>query len=73
MVRRPGSLKQDSAREVVCNLVHQAEVQQLLMAERPQLLLHLAGLNAVADSWAEPLAYMSGNVMSTLLPHRQLA
>lgn len=66
VVRRPGSLEQDLVREVVCNLAHQAQVQLLLMKERPQLLLHLAGLNAVADSWAEPLAYMTGNVMSTL-------
>ncbi|UUZ84304.1 NAD-dependent epimerase/dehydratase family protein [Paenibacillus sp. P26] len=73
VVRRPGTagaLRGVQAgggiREAVCDLGSPEQVKQLLQAERPQQLLHLAGLNAVAGSWQDPIGYMNINVMSTL-------
>ncbi|GAC44149.1 nucleoside-diphosphate sugar epimerase [Paenibacillus popilliae ATCC 14706] len=56
----------DRVREAVCDITQPEQVEQMLAAERPQMLLHLAGLNAVADSWREPIMYMNVNVMSTM-------
>ncbi|WP_281889203.1 NAD(P)-dependent oxidoreductase [Paenibacillus sp. YYML68] len=56
----------ESLRLRVCDLTKQDDVQQLIAEEQPHYVLHLAGLNAVADSWVEPLAYMQVNVLSTL-------
>ncbi|OXM83505.1 hypothetical protein CF651_25525 [Paenibacillus rigui] len=72
VVRRPGSLQPpDGAAgirvtEAVCSLDHADEVEQLLADTRPQELLHLAGLGAVAESWREPMTFVETNVMGTL-------
>lgn len=74
VVRRQGTFTRgtkadvaDGVREAVCDITQPAQVERLLAAERPHLLLHLAGLNAVADSWREPLMFMNVNIMSTVL------
>ncbi|MCZ8513599.1 NAD-dependent epimerase/dehydratase family protein [Paenibacillus filicis] len=68
-VRRPGTAALHGGgevREAVCDLSSPVQVSRLLEGERPDMLLHLAGLNSVSGSWEDPLRYMGINVMSTL-------
>jgi len=48
-----------------CDLTNRQEVERLIARVRPDLVLHLAGLNAVGPSWADPVAFLEGNAMAT--------
>lgn len=50
----------------VCDLSVKAEVLRLVEEVQPQFVLHLAGRNAVSDSWRDPLGCMESNLLSTL-------
>lgn len=50
----------------VCDLTDKAEVRRLVEETAPRYVLHLAGRNAVADSWKDPLGCMEANLLSTL-------
>ncbi len=49
-----------------CELTNQNEVYQLMKEVNPDYLLHLAGMNHVADSWKDPLQTIESNFLSTL-------
>ncbi|MEK8131265.1 NAD-dependent epimerase/dehydratase family protein [Paenibacillus filicis] len=75
VLRRPGAMDSilastadggDVIREHVIDLNDRTAVIELLDRERPDALLHMAGLNAVGGSWEQPVAYMQLNVMATL-------
>ncbi|SDD30146.1 Nucleoside-diphosphate-sugar epimerase [Paenibacillus sp. UNCCL117] len=76
VLRRPGSAARIAAeaaaaghgviRERALDLSDRSAVLELLEQEKPDGLLHLAGLNAVGPSWQQPITYMQLNVMSTL-------
>uniref|UniRef100_A0A4Y8PQQ2 NAD-dependent epimerase/dehydratase domain-containing protein n=2 Tax=Paenibacillus athensensis TaxID=1967502 RepID=A0A4Y8PQQ2_9BACL len=48
-----------------CDLTRADDVRRLIAETLPDLVLHLAGRNAVGESWREPLGYLQANVMST--------
>jgi GDP-4-dehydro-6-deoxy-D-mannose reductase len=50
----------------VCDLTDRQQVRRLVETTRPHYVLHLAGRNAVQDSWRDPVAYMDANMMATL-------
>ncbi|MDF2936154.1 MAG: UDP-2-acetamido-2,6-dideoxy-hexulose 4-reductase [Paenibacillaceae bacterium] len=50
----------------VCDLTDKAEVKRLVEETQPRFVLHLAGRNAVADSWKDPLGCLEANLLSTL-------
>jgi GDP-4-dehydro-6-deoxy-D-mannose reductase len=50
----------------VCDLTDKAEVKLLVEETKPRFVLHLAGRNAVGDSWKDPLGCMEANLLSTL-------
>lgn len=50
----------------ICDLTDKAEVRRLVDQTKPRFVLHLAGRNAVADSWKDPLGCMEANLLSTL-------
>ncbi|MBN8207263.1 NAD-dependent epimerase/dehydratase family protein [Bacillus sp. NTK071] len=49
-----------------CNVIDKCEVTALISKEQPDFVLHLAGLNSVAASWADPDQSIEANVLSTL-------
>lgn len=53
-------------RVVQADLTDAAGASETLAGERPDYVLHLAGLNDVRGSWREPARYMEANVMSTV-------
>ncbi|ANE46088.1 hypothetical protein SY83_07100 [Paenibacillus swuensis] len=61
-VRRKSGL----AHEVICDLSRAEETSALLGEVRPDFVLHLAGRNAVPDSWADPAGHLETNLMSTV-------
>lgn len=50
----------------VCDLADKAEVARLVQETNPTFVLHLAGRNAVGDSWKDPLGCIEANLLSTL-------
>ncbi|OPH48676.1 hypothetical protein BC351_09500 [Paenibacillus ferrarius] len=50
----------------IADLTKVEQVNALIKMTQPDYVLHLAGKNAVGESWLEPLAYMESNMMSTL-------
>ncbi|WP_166240457.1 NAD-dependent epimerase/dehydratase family protein [Paenibacillus turpanensis] len=52
--------------ELPCDLTDEAAVRQLVDEVRPDYVLHLAGQNAVGDSWKEPSVSFRTNVAATL-------
>ncbi|KRF18693.1 NAD-dependent epimerase/dehydratase family protein [Paenibacillus sp. Soil787] len=50
----------------ICDLTDRAQVHQLIRKTMPNYVLHLAGRNAVQDSWTDPIGHMDANVMATL-------
>ncbi|RAV01248.1 NAD(P)-dependent oxidoreductase [Paenibacillus sp. YN15] len=50
----------------ICDLTDKAAVKRLVEETKPRFVLHLAGRNAVADSWKDPLGCMEANLLSTL-------
>ncbi len=50
----------------VCQLNCRDEVNQLIDQVKPDYLLHLAAVNHVGKSWADPVTTIEANVLSTL-------
>lgn len=50
----------------ICDLTDRAQTEQLIRDTAPRYVLHLAGRNAVSDSWKDPLGCLESNVLSTL-------
>ncbi|UKS27627.1 SDR family NAD(P)-dependent oxidoreductase [Paenibacillus sp. HWE-109] len=48
-----------------CDLTKHEQITEIVQQLKPNYVLHLAGRNAVAESWREPMAYMMTNLMST--------
>lgn len=55
-----------AARELACDLTDRAAVSALLAQVRPEAVLHLAGRNAVDESWRTPDLTLSANLLSTV-------
>ncbi|MFC3800527.1 NAD-dependent epimerase/dehydratase family protein [Cohnella sp. GCM10012308] len=55
-----------AAAELACDLTDRASVRSLLEQARPDAVLHLAGRNAVDESWRSPDAVLSANLLSTV-------
>lgn len=53
-------------RVYACDLTDKTDVERLIQETRPRYVLHLAGRNAVSDSWKDPLGCMEANMLSTL-------
>jgi nucleoside-diphosphate-sugar epimerase len=49
-----------------CDLTIKDQVERLVDEFQPDYVLHLAGRNAVSDSWREPVSFMETNLMSTI-------
>ena len=61
--RRQGKIGSDEMR---CDMTNKEEVDQMLLAVRPDYILHLAGKNHAGDSWDNSEMYMKTNVDGTL-------
>ncbi|MEW9700290.1 NAD-dependent epimerase/dehydratase family protein [Paenibacillus sp. SI8] len=48
-----------------CDLTKYEQVCEFIEQIQPDFVLHLAGRNAVAESWREPVVYLETNMMST--------
>jgi nucleoside-diphosphate-sugar epimerase len=51
---------------IVCDLTNESAVTELIVTVQPNYVLHLAGRNAVKESWEEPMNYIKTNVVGTL-------
>ncbi|QWI73098.1 NAD-dependent epimerase/dehydratase family protein (plasmid) [Bacillus mycoides] len=49
----------------ICNLTNKIAVFKLIQSIQPDYILHLAGLNSVAESWKKPVEYLEVNLMGT--------
>lgn len=49
-----------------CDLTRSEEVLRLIESAQADYVLHLAGKNAVKESWEDPLSYMETNVMAVV-------
>ncbi|MFD2331618.1 NAD-dependent epimerase/dehydratase family protein [Cohnella sp. GCM10020058] len=52
--------------ELACDLTDRASVRSMLEQVRPDAVLHLAGRNAVDESWRSPDVVLSANLLSTV-------
>lgn len=55
-----------ASRELVCDLTDRTAVRSLLERTRPDAVLHLAGHNAVDESWQAPDLTLAANLLSTV-------
>ncbi|MDG0814689.1 NAD-dependent epimerase/dehydratase family protein [Cohnella rhizosphaerae] len=55
-----------AAVELACDLTDRASVRSLLDRVRPDAVLHLAGRNAVDESWRAPDLALAANLLSTV-------
>ncbi|MEK0316986.1 NAD-dependent epimerase/dehydratase family protein [Cohnella sp. 56] len=55
-----------ASRELVCDLTDRTAVRSLLERARPDAVLHLAGHNAVDESWRAPDLTLAANLLSTV-------
>lgn len=60
------SLFPPGVQSYVCDLGDRRAVEAMVVAVKPDHVLHLAGRNSVPESWRDPLLYMETNVMATL-------
>ncbi|MGC4375449.1 NAD-dependent epimerase/dehydratase family protein [Fictibacillus sp. Mic-4] len=51
---------------IQCDLSNLSSVQLLIERTSPEYVLHLAGMNSVAESWSEPTKAIEANVIATL-------
>jgi GDP-4-dehydro-6-deoxy-D-mannose reductase len=51
---------------VACDLTDRRRVEKLVWAVQPDLVLHLAGMNDVKSSWADPIDCLNINVTGTI-------
>ncbi|KGX92428.1 UDP-2-acetamido-2,6-dideoxy-hexulose 4-reductase [Pontibacillus halophilus JSM 076056 = DSM 19796] len=65
MIRRDEKLP-EGVQPVVCDVTNAEEVEQVIEAIVPDLLLHLAGQNDVKQSWQQPFRTFQSNSVSTL-------
>jgi GDP-4-dehydro-6-deoxy-D-mannose reductase len=66
VVRKENKLIVHADQVQICDLTDRVQVHQLIRETMPNYVLHLAGRNAVQDSWADPIGHMDANVMATL-------
>ncbi|WP_409341797.1 NAD-dependent epimerase/dehydratase family protein [Paenibacillus sp. MBLB4367] len=55
----------EGCRTVACELTDSRAVHKLMEDTKPDYLLHLAGMNAVSESWKRPADCMETNVLAT--------
>jgi GDP-4-dehydro-6-deoxy-D-mannose reductase len=65
-ISRSQRSSESSVQSWICDLTKHDQVKELVAQLKPDYVLHLAGRNAVGESWREPIAYMVTNMMSTL-------
>jgi GDP-4-dehydro-6-deoxy-D-mannose reductase len=65
IVRRKEDLKLNVS-VVTCDLTSKDQVERCVREFQPDYVLHLAGRNAVSDSWKEPVSFIETNLMSTV-------
>lgn len=63
---KTGSEFESKYRVIPCDLTDKNGVMNLISCFRPDYVLHLAGINAVGQSWNAPIMVIEANVMSTL-------
>jgi GDP-4-dehydro-6-deoxy-D-mannose reductase len=66
VVRKESTMVVHADKVQICDLTDRAQVHQLIRETMPNYVLHLAGRNAVQDSWADPIGHMDANVMATI-------
>lgn len=79
LVRSPGKVEpgkcgenaasaegEPAIRQVVCDLLDQRHMKEVVQEIQPDYLLHLAGRNSVSDSWTDPEAALYANLLATL-------
>lgn len=49
-----------------CDLTDPEQIRNVIAKVEPTYCLHLAGRNAVSESWEQPVMYMQTNVMATI-------
>ncbi|MCY9694377.1 NAD-dependent epimerase/dehydratase family protein [Paenibacillus alginolyticus] len=64
-ISRSQRSSESSVQSWICDLTKHEQVKELVAQLKPDYVMHLAGRNAVAESWREPIAYMENNMMST--------
>jgi GDP-4-dehydro-6-deoxy-D-mannose reductase len=65
IVRREDGLRMNVA-VAVCDLTNKDQVEQLVHQIQPDYVLHLAGRNAVSDSWKDPVSFIETNLIATV-------
>ena len=66
VIRRLETLVGKELMHYECDIGDQAAVEKILKAEEIDIVIHLAGLKAVGESFDDPLAYYSNNVAGTI-------
>lgn len=66
VVRTRQSESMSGIQYAACNLAHRREAEELIRSCRPDYVLHLAGRNAVPDSWQHPVEHLEANFLSTV-------
>ncbi|RAV22074.1 NAD-dependent epimerase/dehydratase family protein [Paenibacillus contaminans] len=56
----------DGCRTLACELTDSSAVRKLVDGVKPDFALHLAGMNAVAESWKRPADCMETNLLATI-------
>ncbi|UHA74494.1 NAD-dependent epimerase/dehydratase family protein [Paenibacillus sp. 481] len=64
--REDEALSQLGVQVVVCDLLSATDVERVINHIQPHYALHLAGMNAVPDSWSDPVLAFQINVVATL-------
>lgn len=64
--RNPKRAKPEADHIAACDLTDYDSVRDLVCEQRPDYVLHLAGMNDVRTSWQDPLDCMTTNVTGTL-------
>ena len=65
MVRTPIEFSHENIKLVLCDLSNREALQTAIQTIQPQFILHLAGQNAVQESWANPIDTLQTNVLYT--------
>ncbi|MBB3113622.1 GDP-4-dehydro-6-deoxy-D-mannose reductase [Paenibacillus phyllosphaerae] len=63
----PSADEEDSSVQYAwCDLTMKNDIEALVMAAKPDYVLHFAGMNAVGPSWTDPAAALESNLMGTV-------
>jgi nucleoside-diphosphate-sugar epimerase len=65
-VRNTKARLSNSIQKITCDLTQRDQIGQMLQKVVPDYVLHLAGRNAVSNSWDEPVSFIETNMMSTI-------